>query len=107
MAAYQYAITAHVGEHWSATFGVDLPSWAGWTAKAQIRHYAGAPTVLVELDCDTGTDGEVTVSLPTGATAALAPFTGHWDLLVKPADGDPQYIVEGSVTVTGRVTVPT
>lgn len=102
---YDYPIEVHVGEHWKATFTVDLASWAGWTAKAQIRTHPGA-AVLVELTCDTSVPGEVTVSVPTAATAALSPTSGYWDLLVKPTVGDPQYIVEGAVTISGRITVP-
>lgn len=107
MTAYTLPITAHVGEGWSATLDVDQPSsWAGWTAKAQIRYYAGAPTVLVELECDLSTPGEVTVSLPDGATTLLGPITGVWDLLVDTTGEDPQYIAEGPVTITDRVTIP-
>lgn len=93
----------HVGEWWSAVFDVDLTSWAGWTAKAQIRATKTATAVLVELACDTSVAGQVTVSLPAGETAVLGAFTGYWDLLVKPAVGDGQYIAEGTVTVTDLV----
>lgn len=108
MAAYQQALTAHVGEHWSYTFRVDEPAaWAGWTAGARIRYYlAPAVQVLIDLEVDVNTAGQVTVSLPDGATSLLAPFHGEWDLYVKPTGGDPQYIAEGPVSITGRVTVP-
>jgi hypothetical protein len=107
MAAYQQAIAARIGEGWSATFEVDQPAtWTGWTARAQIRYYRQAPTLLVELDVDLSVDGQVTVTLDGDDTAALAPLAGEWDLLVQPTGGDPQYIAEGPVTLTGRVTVP-
>lgn len=99
-------IQAHVGEYWAATLTVDLPSWVGWSAQAQIRHYAGASLLLVELTCDLTVAGQVTVSLPPGATAGLGSFQGQWDLLVSTAGTDPQYIAEGPVSITDRVTIP-
>jgi hypothetical protein len=105
--AYQQAITARVGEGWAATFAVDQPaSWTGWTARAQIRYRRGGPTLLAELAVDLTVDGQVTVTLDGDDTAALSPLVGEWDLLVRPTGGDPQYIAEGPVNITGRVTVP-
>lgn len=107
MAAYQQPLHAHVGEFWSYTFQVDQPAaWAGWSARAQVRYWRGAALLLVELDTDISTAGQVTVTMPTDATSALEPFVGEWDLYVKAASSDPQYIVEGPVIITGRVTVP-
>lgn len=106
MAALYHPVTIHQGEHWTADITVDLPSWSGWTAKAQIRAYRGAPALLAELDVDTTVAGQATVTLPDTALDALGAFDGHWDLLVKTASSRPQYLVEGPFTVTGRVTVP-
>jgi hypothetical protein len=104
--AYQLAIEAHIGEYWSATLTVDQPAtWTGWTARAQVRYWRGAELLLLELDTDLTTDGEITVSIPDGATADFPPTAGVWDLLVQQGDAI-QYLAEGPVTITGRVTEP-
>lgn len=105
---YPLPIEAHIGEWWRGRVTVSQPaSWTGWTGKAQIRHYRGAVTLLVELDVDLATDGLVVVTMPDGATDALEPFAGEWDLWVYPPGGGAgQCLVADVVNITGRVTVP-
>lgn len=98
MAAGTYDITIEQGAAFDAVFtyedttGNPVPL-AGWSAKMQIRRFAGG-TVLAELSTADGriilgaSDGTVRVHLPASATAAIT-IPGVWDLdLVPPSGAD-------------------
>lgn len=82
----------------------------GMTARAQVRSYAAAPTVLHEwtttnaglaFDVD-----EVVLTVPAATSSAWSWRTAAWDLELVDTDGNVTRLVEGHVVVHPEVTRP-
>jgi hypothetical protein len=81
----------------------------GWSARLQIRAKVGG-AVLVTLVSPTnitlGTDGTISVEIPSGTTGTLNFTNGVYDLLLTAPSGKKKRLIEGKITFSPAVTVP-
>jgi hypothetical protein len=85
----------------------------GYTARMQVRRYAGAPDADKVVDIASGSGitlggaaGTIAISIPSATTAAIpAGFQGVYDLELVSGTGKVTRLVQGSVAVSPEVTV--
>jgi hypothetical protein len=102
-----YDIALYQGDSWSAEF--DFPfDTTGYTFKAQIRTYPGAPALYGEFAVEVVDDtvGKILLSLEANQTKYM-PVRAFWDLQATLED-DPTYkhtFIKGQVFTTQEVTL--
>jgi len=112
--SFSYNLTINQGETFSKTFtyksGGNAVDLSTHTARMQVRTSFDASSTLVNLtsgggDITLASNGVITVTISTSATAALAaPNSGVYDLEIIASDGVVTRLLQGNVTVTPEVT---
>lgn len=111
MPAATYHIEIEQGVDWSRSIFMTTASGtainvAGRTFSAQIRQFpAGTVATAFTVTVPSAANGEVLMSLPAAATLAVPTAGAKYDLLQNNA-GTYTRLLEGSVTVKPRITVP-
>src|SRR4051812_2491046 len=114
MAAKQYDITIEQGADYARTIRWENPdgspiSLEGYTARMQVRTRNGR--LLADIPTDGGSltinedDGEVTVAIPGGVSAAWKFPAAYYDLKLISSSGAKSRLVKGILTVDEQVTV--